>query len=254
MSTQRVRDGMYESQIGVGKTEACDNASKHHLLSCFHVISVSDDLLHVLIQDLQTLQRIISGQRSRHVGDIALHRVGDGIHTRSGCHAGRSSPCEFRIGDHIRGSDLIIDHNILDDLLRVDQGADVGDLTGGSCRGRDRDQGQAGVLHHADAAVFPDRSGIGHQNVDGLRGIDAASAADCHKTVHLLLFRKSGRGLYDLIGGVRDHTVKDHVRDFSFLHFCENFFSDACSLDAAVIDDHDLLQIMFPDQFRKDRS
>ena len=254
MSTQRVRDGMYESQVGVGKTEACDNASKHHLLPCLHVIAVCDNLLYILIEDLQTLEGIVSCKGSRHVGDIALHRVGDGIHTRRGCHARRSRPGEFRISDHVRGSNLIIDHNILDDLLGIDQSADVCNLTGGPRRGWDGDQGQAGILHHADAAVFTDRSRIRHQNIDRLRCINAASAADCHKTVHLLLFRKSGRGLYDLIGGVRDHTVKDHVRDFSFLHFCENFFSDACSLDAAVIDDHDLLQIMFPDQFRKDRS
>ena len=107
------------------------------------------------------------------------------------------------------------------------------------------------MLQHIHAAVGADRTRIGHEDIYRLRGIDAASSSDGHKTADLLLLRQNRSRFNEFIGRIRNDGIKNHSLHSGFLYLRKHFSGNPRSLHAAVVDHHDLLQAMFCKQFRE---
>ena len=182
---------------------------------------------------------IVFGKRGSHVGDVALHSMGDGIHTCGCSDRDRHGAGELGIADHFGSDDLVIDNDIFDDFFGVDEGTDVGDLAGSSCGGRDGDEGKKIILDHVHSAVSADRSFVGHQYVDCLGKVDTASAADSDKNISFGFECEGCRLLHHFVGGVRDNTVKDNGFGAGLFDLGENDVGDSRGLHTAVIDKKD---------------
>ena len=53
MRAQRMRNAVYQSQIGIREPESGNDASQHHLLSCFHIRAVLYCPRQIFIENLQ---------------------------------------------------------------------------------------------------------------------------------------------------------------------------------------------------------
>ena len=54
MRAQRMRDAVYQSQVGIREPESGNDASQHHLLSCLHIRAVLYRPRQIFIENLQS--------------------------------------------------------------------------------------------------------------------------------------------------------------------------------------------------------
>ena len=251
MCAQCMRDRMHKSEVGIREAEAGDDAAEHHLLAGVHIRPVGDGLRKIVIEYLQPCQRIVLGERRRHIGNIALDGVSDRIHARCGRDARRHRLCEFRIRDDVGRDDVVVDDHIFDDLLCIDQGADIGDLARCAGRGRNRDEREAGIFDHIHPAVLADPAGICHEHIDCFGQVDTAASAYGDKALDSFFLRDGGGIFHHFICRIRDHPVKDHVLYPGSFHLGNDLSGYSRCLYTAVIHDHDFFQSVSFQDIRK---
>ena len=158
-------------------------------------------------------------QRRRHIGNIALHRVCDCVHSRSRSHRGRRTLCKFRVCNHLVRCDFVVNNHILADSFCIRQRHHVGDLTGSPCRGRNRYQRKNRGFYQSNAAVPSNRPFICHQNIHCLSQVNTASASHSHKYIDVFPARYFSRLFHHLVGGIGNHALKNRDLYLRFLHF-----------------------------------
>ena len=149
------------------------------------------------------------------------------------------------IDDGMAGPHMVAHNHVLADLFLIDEGDDVGDLTGGAGGGGDGHQGQALLFHLVGALIALDGPLVVQQNVDGLGGVDGAAAAHGHNAVHAGLGGHLIAGLHHAVGGVGDNRVKHHGLNIGLGQRSQHLVGNAAAHNALVTHNQDLFQADF---------
>ena len=177
--------------------------------------------------------------------------MGNGIHARCRRNPRRNRPAQLRVGNHQIRSQLIVDDHVFDHFLRVNQSADIGDLTGCTRGSGYRRKGQSLLRHVADAAVSLDRIGVRHQQTDRLGKVNAAAAAHGYKQIRGIVSCQPSRPVDIFIGGVGLNLRKQPCLQSALFQNSLYPSGNSRRRDPGVGNDHHLLSVPRLQQLRQ---
>src|SRR5699024_5569157 len=142
------------------------------------------------------------------------------IHTGSSTQALGHGSGHLGVNDCHNGDIVGVNTHELAALLHVGDHIVDGNLGCGTGGGGNGDNGQAGLLGFSHAVHRTDigKLGVGHDDADGLTGIDDAAAADSYDAISAFLLADFHTGLDVLDGGVGLDIVIYGVGNTGIVH------------------------------------